>query len=204
MNWYKIAQSIENENNTTKTIKYQYLGTCISTVDDSCIWDATEMAQIIDNSKAFDIYDIYQFLNKDLQNKVSKNSSFFECGINNDIIWVYDTQKDIHYFYKKYENQDKNQFLKSIVDIPKTWLSARLRKVAAREALDITENYVQFVLELTLGEQLSKDIKQNIERVKRCKKGSRGKDRTRMVLKQRIDEVVKEVIKTNPDLIVVG
>lgn len=205
---------------------------------------------------------------------------------------------------------DKTQLLKPIVDIPQTWLSARLRKVAAREALDmisaskerwknqpkklvkpvhkgkrmyvsctiaelkdskeakqfdawlhiasvgnkitmdipikfhkhynrlcirgkrlnsyiITENYVQFVFEtetgakkdgkkcigidtginalasLSTGQQLGKDIKQNIERVKRCKQGSKGKDRARRALKQRIDEVAKEVIKTNPDLIVV-
>ena len=33
---------------------------------------------------------------------------------------------------------DKTQLLKPIVDIPKdSWLSARLRKVAAREALDM-------------------------------------------------------------------
>lgn len=215
----------------------------------------------------------------------------------------------IDYFWDKKVN--KTQLLKPIVDIPKdSWLSARLRKVAAREALDmilaskerwkdkpnklvkpvhkgkrmyvsctiaelkdskeakqfdawlhiasvgnkitmdipikfhkhynrlcikgkrlnsyiITENYVQFVFEtetgakkdgkkcigvdtginalasLSTGQQLGKDIKQNIERVKRCKQGSNGKDRARRALKQRIDEVAKEVIKTNPDLIVV-
>ena len=31
----------------------------------------------------------------------------------------------------------KGQLLKPIVDLPNTWLSARLRKVAAREALDM-------------------------------------------------------------------
>ena len=215
----------------------------------------------------------------------------------------------IDYFWDK--KVDKTQLLKPIVDIPKdSWLSARLRKVAAREALDmisaskerwknqpkklvkpvhkgkrmyvsctiaelkdskeakqfdawlhiasvgnkitmdipikfhkhynrlcikgkrlnsyiITENYVQFVFEtetgakkegktcigidtginalasLSTGAQFGKDIKHNIERVKRCKQGSKGKDRARRALKQRINEVVKEVIKTNPDLIVV-
>lgn len=214
----------------------------------------------------------------------------------------------IDYFWDKKVN--KTQLLKPIVDLPETWLSARLRKVAAREALDmisaskerwknqpkklvkpvhkgkrmyvsctiaelkdskqsktfdawlhiasvgnkitmdipikfhkhynklcvkgkrlnsyiITSNYVQFVFEtetgakkegkncigidtginalasLSTGAQFGKDIKQNIERVKRCKQGSKGKDRARRALKQRINEVVKEVIKTNPDLIVV-
>ena len=206
---------------------------------------------------------------------------------------------------------DKAQLFKPIVDIPKdSWLSARLRKVAAREALDmisaskerwkdkpsklvkpvhkgkrmyvsctiaelkdskdakrfdawlhiasvgnkitmdipikfhkhynrlcakgkrlnsyiITPNYVQFVFEietgakkegkkcigidtginalasLSNGEQLGKDIKQSIERVKRCKQGSNGKLRARRALKQRIDEVAKEVIKKDIDLVVV-
>lgn len=205
---------------------------------------------------------------------------------------------------------DKTKLLKPIVDLPQTWLSARLRKVAAREALDmisaskkrwknkpeklvkpvhkgkrmyvsctiaelqdkkkadtfdawlhlasvgnkismnvpikfhkhynrlcskgkrlnsyiITDNYVQFVFEidsgakkegkncvgidtginalasLSTGKQLGTDIKACIERVKRCKQGSKGKDRARRALKQRIDEVAKEVVRTNPDLIVV-
>ena len=215
----------------------------------------------------------------------------------------------INYFWDK--KIDKTQLLKPIVDIPKdSWLSARLRKVAAREALDmisaskerwknqpnklvkpvhkgkrmyvsctiaelkdskeakqfdawlhiasvgnkismnipikfhkhynklcskgkrlnsyiITPNYVQFVFEietgtkkegkkcvgidtginalasLSTGEQLGKDIKQNIERVKRCKQGSNGKLRARRALKQRIDEVAEEVIKKDFDLVVV-
>ena len=215
----------------------------------------------------------------------------------------------IDYFWDK--KVDKTQLLKPIVDIPKTsWLSARLRKVAAREALDmisaskerwkdkpnklvkpvhkgkrmyvsctiaelkdskdakkfdawlhiasvgnkmtmdipirfhkhynklcikgrrlnsyiITGGYVQFVFEtetgtkkegkkcigidtginalasLSTGEQFGTDIKQGIERVKRCKQGSKGKDRARRALKQRIDEVAKEVIKSDVDLIVV-
>src|ERR1039457_4511654 len=42
----------------------------------------------------------------------------------------------IDYFWDK--KVDKTQLLKPIVDLPKySWLSARLRKVAAREALDM-------------------------------------------------------------------
>jgi len=217
----------------------------------------------------------------------------------------------IDYFWDSKEKTSKTQLLKPIVDIPKdSWLSARLRKVAAREALDmisaskerwknkpsklvkpvhkgkrmyvsctiaelqdskeakefdawlhiasvgnkitmnipikfhkhynrlcskgkrlnsyiITENYVQFVFEidtglkkegkncigvdtginalasLSTGKQFGKDIKECIERVKRCKQGGHGKLKARRALKQRIDEVAKEVVKTNPDLIVV-
>ena len=42
----------------------------------------------------------------------------------------------IDYFWKN-STQSKFELLKLIVDIPKTWLSFRLRKVAAREALDM-------------------------------------------------------------------
>ena len=41
----------------------------------------------------------------------------------------------IDYFWNK--KLDKRDLLKTIVDVPTTWLTARLRKVAAREALDM-------------------------------------------------------------------
>ncbi|MFA5313839.1 MAG: hypothetical protein WC375_11105, partial [Methanomassiliicoccales archaeon] len=44
----------------------------------------------------------------------------------------------IVHFWKSDVKTKKTQLLKPIVDIPKdSWLSARLRKVAAREALDM-------------------------------------------------------------------
>ena len=221
----------------------------------------------------------------------------------------------INYFWLNTEKATKGELLKPIVDLPETWLSARLRKVAAREAIDminaskerwkdkavipvhkgnrmyvsstiadlvptknanykteesrlfdawlhlasignkmildlpikyhkhfnkynnigkrlnsyiITKNYVQFSFEVTTqpkkegkkcigidtginalarlnnGNQYGKDIKECIERVKRCQQGSKGQQVARRALKQRIDEVVKELmIKENPDLIVV-
>ena len=217
----------------------------------------------------------------------------------------------IEHFWKSEEKVSKTNLLKPIVDLPKdSWLSARLRKVAAREALDmisatrerwkdkpekmvmpvhkgkrmyvsctiaelqlpkssksfdgwlhlasignkismdipikfhrqynrfcikgkrlnsyiITDSYVQFVFEidtgpkkdgkncigidtginalasLSTGEQLGTDIKAHIERVKRCKQGSKGKERARRALKQRIDETAKEVVRKDIDLIVV-
>lgn len=218
----------------------------------------------------------------------------------------------VNVFIKSFWNNPvkKTELLKPIVDIPNTWLSARLRKAAAREALDmisairerwkqkpdkmvmpthkgqrmyvsctiaeltgskqstefnawlhlasignktildlpikfhkhynklcakgkrlnsyiITPEYVQFVFEidtgkkkdgkkclgidtginalasLSTGQQLGTDIKDNIERVKRCSQGSKGQQKARRALKQRIDEVAKEVIHQNIDLIVV-
>jgi len=205
----------------------------------------------------------------------------------------------------------KSKLLKDIVDLPKnTWLSARLRKVAAREAIDmikatkerwknkpdkmkmpvhkgkrmyvsctiadlieskesiefdawlhvasvgdkhildlpikyhkhfnkfdalgkrlnsyiITNKYVQFSFEVETGhkkegnkilgidsginalaslsnrQQIGLDIKDCIERIKRCVQGSNGSKRARRAIKQRIDECVQEIIKLDPDLIVV-
>ncbi len=224
----------------------------------------------------------------------------------------------IQYFWNNPEKVSKGELLKPIVDIPETWLSARLRKVAAREAIDmvlatktrwkdkpnkmvmpvhkgqrmyvsstiadlvstknngykteesrlfdawlhiasvgnkmimdlpikyhkhfnkynnigkrlnsyiITKNYVQFSFEiitqpkreglkcigidtginalasLNNGNQYGKDIKNCIERVKRCKQKSNGYYVAKRALKQRIDETAKEILtKENPDLIVV-
>jgi len=215
----------------------------------------------------------------------------------------------IDYFWNNPDNCSKAKLLKSIVDIPKdTWLSARLRKVAAREAIDmvtaskkrwsdkaklpkhrgnkmhvsstiadlkysqsahefdawlhlasvgnkmildlpikfhkhfnkyhligkrlnsylITDKYIQFSFEIvteekrtgtkaigidtginalastSTGVQYGTDMKDWIERVKRCEQGSNGQQKARRALKQRIDEVVKELFNNeNPDLIVV-
>jgi putative transposase len=216
----------------------------------------------------------------------------------------------IDYFWENQTNQF--QLLKNIVDIPKnkTWLSARLRKVAAREAIAmvsamkerwkneldklvkpthagksmhisctiaelqekyktqefdawlhlhsignkiifdlpikyhkhfnklnklgtrlnsyiITKDTVQFCFEiitdkkkdgdivigidsginalasLSSGEQFGLDIKECIERIKRCEQNSKGQKKARRALKQRIDEVAQEVISLNVDCIVV-
>lgn len=192
----------------------------------------------------------------------------------------------------------KAELLKPIVDIPKTWLSARLRKVAAREAIDmiqaakerwgdeavrpthrgermclgstiaslsaakdatefdswlhlssigekiildlpiklhahfhalaergvrlesyiVTLDYVQLCFKiqtgpkkpkdqcigidtginalasLSTGEQIGKNVKPAIERIKRCKHGSRGQKRAARALRQCMAEVAKEVV----------
>jgi len=90
----------------------------------------------------------------------------------------------------------------------------------------ITKDYVQFCFERETGAkkevkklvgidtginalastsdkvQFGNDIKVLIEKSKRCKKGSKGKQRAINSIKQRINEVAKEVIK-NEDLVVV-
>ena len=90
----------------------------------------------------------------------------------------------------------------------------------------ITKDYVQFCFERETGPkkevknivgvdtginalastsdklQFGKDIKGLIEKSKRCKKGSKGKQRAINTIKQRINEVAEEVIK-NKDLVIV-
>ena len=90
----------------------------------------------------------------------------------------------------------------------------------------ITQNYVQFCFEIETGDkkevkkvlgvdtginalastsdgkQYGTDIKGCIERIKRCKHGSKGHKRASNALRQRIDEVAKEVVGST-DLIVV-
>lgn len=194
----------------------------------------------------------------------------------------------------------KSELLKPVVDAPATWLSARLRKVAAREAIDmvrssierdgdkakipthrgermcvsstiatladpkkasefdawlqlrcigsnikldlpirfhehfnelairgrrmesyvITREYVQFAFEIETGpkrtsgtivgvdtgikalgstsdgHRFGTDIEKHIDRINRCEHGSNGQKRARRALKQRMDEVVKELFTT--------
>ena len=90
----------------------------------------------------------------------------------------------------------------------------------------ITKDYVQFSFEIETGpkkevkniigvdtginamastsegKQFGKDIKEFVNRVKKCKKGSKGKKRAIRALKQRMDEIVKEILK-DTDLVVV-
>jgi len=217
----------------------------------------------------------------------------------------------IEHFWSK-GTPSKGDLLKDIVDLPKdTWLSARLRKVAAREALDmiqavkerwknrpdkmsmpvhkgqrmcvsstiadlqeskdssfdawlhlasignevlldlpikfhkhlnkiaslgkrfnsyiITDSYVQLAYEIDPGEyrkghqvigvdtginalasvntghQFGLDIKALVERIKRCTHGSNGQKTARRALKQRMDEVAKELLNhfKNVDCVVV-
>jgi IS605 OrfB family transposase len=213
----------------------------------------------------------------------------------------------VNYFIDRFwvEPIEKSKLLKEIVNLPETWLSARARKVAAREALDmcasvknrgdktkpihagkriacsstlaellpakrakgfdcwlhlasigrnlildlsvklhqhfkklaaagrrlasyvITENYVQFAFEIetgkklesdrclgidtginalasvSTGQQFGLDIKAGIERIKRCRHGSKGQLRASRALRQRMDETAKEILDVTQATLVV-
>ncbi len=61
---------------------------------------------------------------------------------------------------------------------------------------------IKALASLSTGEQLGKDIEKHIERIKRCQHGSRGQLRARRALRQRMDEVARDVA-SRADLIVV-
>lgn len=85
---------------------FEFLGTCISTVDDHCIWDATEMAQLIENSSEVNPYGLIHLLSglssaKNINHRFKNNPSSFEAGYYGDTYWIWDADKDIHYFFRK-------------------------------------------------------------------------------------------------------
>lgn len=119
-----------------------------------------------------------------------------------------------------------------ILDLPIKF-HKHLNKIAAQgkrlNSYIITENYVQLAYEIpnkslrtgnqtigidtginalascNTGDQFGLDIKPIIERIKRCKHGSNGQKTARRALRQRMDEVVKEVLDhfKNVDCVVV-
>jgi transposase len=111
---------------------------------------------------------------------------------------------------------------KTIIDLPLKG-HKHLNKIKSMgkrlESYIITPNYVQVCYEINTGtklndgemigidtginalatldngQQYGKDVKQKIERVKRCKHGSKGQQKARRALKQYIDETAKIVTK---------
>lgn len=85
MNWYKKSN-----------FNLSYIGNCIDTVDDMCIWDATQMAQLIENSEPIRKDKISQLFPKEFLGDIS----LVEAGSFEDIYWIHDLEKDIHYFFE--------------------------------------------------------------------------------------------------------
>jgi IS605 OrfB family transposase len=74
-------------------------------------------------------------------------------------------------------------------------------KLEGKEAVGV-DTGINALASLSTGEQLGTDIKAHIERVKRCKHGSKGQKRASRALRQRIDEVAKEVVQRAPIVVV--
>lgn len=86
----------------------EFIGTCITTVDDLDFWDATEMAQCIDNSTPMNVLELADLLdNKELSTKIKANPENFEAGSNQSIAWIYDSDEDLHYFYYMHVSESR-------------------------------------------------------------------------------------------------
>jgi hypothetical protein len=74
---------------------YTYLGDCKSTVDVDKMWDATQMAQLIEESEPLDFEGIKAI--------IPTVTGPFDGGFHvaTGIYWVYDREADTHYFYVK-------------------------------------------------------------------------------------------------------
>lgn len=95
----------------------EYIGNCIDTVDELQLWDATEMEQMIENSEHIDFNKILSSLPQYFQKMFTKfNTNRLSAGINKEegIVWIYDEAKDIHYFFKKNNNEELNYIIKDI------------------------------------------------------------------------------------------
>jgi IS605 OrfB family transposase len=117
-----------------------------------------------------------------------------------------------------------------IIDLP-IKMHRHFKKLAAAgkrlNSYVITADYVQFAFEIepgkklepsrclgidtginalasvSTGQQFGKDIKAGIERIKRCKHGSKGQKRASRALRQRMDEVAKEILNVTGATLVV-
>lgn len=85
----------------------------------------------------------------------------------------------INYFWNNSTKISKVNLLKSIVDIPQTWLSARLRKVAAREALDMISS-VKEVFKSN-KEQLNLSIQSIKSKINSLKKDTKTRQNRRKI-----------------------
>jgi hypothetical protein len=76
-----------------------FLGTCVNVEH---IWDATELAQLVENSELFEGPGELLFcLPEELRQDVLLDfTNRFIFGRNDDIVWFHDDETDIHYFYQ--------------------------------------------------------------------------------------------------------
>jgi hypothetical protein len=93
--WYKKAQS-----------KKAFVGDCATGLDNDTFQryiaqDATELAQLIENSNPISLDQFLDLCMTDekFRNRILRNKDIFEAGQFNDVIWLWDTNRDIHYFY---------------------------------------------------------------------------------------------------------
>lgn len=95
MNWYKRAQ-----------VKKIFVGDCVNGLNnevfkDVIAEDATELAQLIENSTPITLSQFLDLCDIDIKFKkrIIGSKDIFKAGQFNNIVWLYDKSRDKHYFY---------------------------------------------------------------------------------------------------------
>lgn len=86
--------------------KKYFIGNCVDGLDDDSFcntvaYDATQLAQLVENGKEISFNDFLINCEVDPQfiSQISKAPANYEFYVNASIYWIYDNDKDIHYFY---------------------------------------------------------------------------------------------------------
>ena len=78
------------ELNTSKYLgKFKYLGK-----------DLPELKHLVLDSTEFDIDGILPFVDRSFMIEIEMNLEDFQCGINNDTVWIHNKQTDTYYYHK--------------------------------------------------------------------------------------------------------
>jgi len=95
MNWYKKAQ-----------VKKIFIGDCTTGINnevfkDVIAEDATELAQLIENSTLITLSQFLDLCDIDdkFKKRIFKSKDIFEAGQFNNIVWLFDKNRNKHYFY---------------------------------------------------------------------------------------------------------
>lgn len=85
--------------------KKQFVGDCVGIIDCGTLFnDATEMAQAIENSSKVDYQHFIENVNPDsfpddLITNINNRKNDFEFGMFEELLWAYDSDTDVHYFF---------------------------------------------------------------------------------------------------------
>ena len=95
MSWYKEAK-----------LKKVFIGDCVTGLNNDLFkkyvaQDATELAQLIVNSNPISLSQFLDICEVDERFKrgIEKTKDVFEARQFNGVVWIWDTNKDRHYFY---------------------------------------------------------------------------------------------------------
>lgn len=102
----EVGINPDADTHTQTYSKFLYFGDCRNTVDKDNLWDATQMAGVIRDSSFYDLKNVVNKIHNG-QRKIPKillsrlSRGDVVCGINvrQRILWIYDSQTDIHYFF---------------------------------------------------------------------------------------------------------